>query len=315
MRQGDKVRMLRGVEEGHVVRLINDKLVEIETSDGFTMPALITDLVVISNEENKYFERPQKDIETVEKPKASQPGVFLVFEQEEGKKVAEVLFINNTEDAYLVVASEVNQQGYYTTKINSSCAKHTSIKLSNYHLGEFDSWPSIAFHLTQLDTKNGGEPVFIKKLFTAKAKNFFNKKISSPLRNNPAFVFNLLENSTKVDAEKLTDQLNEGKGLVTPSKKPYSPIIEVDLHIQTLREDFDFLKPEEILPFQLQAFEKALDDAIANNCDEITFIHGVGAGKLKYEISKILSKHPNVKFYQDADKQKFGYGATKATLK
>ena len=59
-------------------------------------------------------------------------------------------------------------------------------------------------------------------------------------------------------------------------------------------------------------FEKELDSAIMNNCSEITFIHGVGSGKLKYEISKILSKHPHVKYYQDADKQKFGYGATKA---
>ncbi len=134
------------------------------------------------------------------------------------------------------------------------------------------------------------------------------------MRNNPAYVFNLLDTSTKVDAGKLTEQLNEKKEEPTITKNPYSPIKEVDLHIENLREDFEFLKPEEILPIQLELFEKALDSAIADNCDEITFIHGVGAGKLKYEISKVLSKHPHVKFYQDADKQKFGYGATKATL-
>lgn len=314
MRVGDNVRMLRGIEEGHVVRLINDKLVEIETTDGFTMPALKTDLVIVSSEETEYFDKPHKTIEAVKQPKASQPGVFVVFEQEEGKKSAEVLFINNTDVAYMVAASEVNKKGLFETKINSYCAEHTAIKLSNYRLDLFEEWPSIAFHLIKLDSKSGDEPTFIKKLFTAKAKNFFKKKTSSPLRNNPAYVFNLLETSTKIDAGKLTDQLNEGKEPVTPTKNPYSPIKEVDLHIETLRKDFEFLKPEEILPYQLKVFEKELDAAIANNCDEITFIHGVGAGKLKYEISKVLSKHPNVKFYQDADKQKFGYGATKAYL-
>ncbi len=314
MRQGDKVRMLRGIEEGHIVRIINDKLVEIETTDGFTMPALKSDLVLVSSEETEYFDKPQKNVEAVMQPKASQPGVFLVFEQEEGKKIAEVLFVNNTDSSYMVVASEVNQNGWFETKINSHCTKYASIKLSNYHLDQFERWPSIAFHLIKLDPKSGEEPTFIKKLFTAKAKNFFKHKTSSPLRNNPAYVFNLLETSTKVDTNKLTDQLNESKEQVNTAKNPYSPIIEVDLHIETLREDFEFLKPEEILPYQLEVFEKELDRAIANNCDEITFIHGIGAGKLKYEISKVLSKHPNVKFYQDADKQKFGYGATKAYI-
>ena len=67
MRLGDKVRMLRGIEEGHIVRLINDKLVEIETTDGFTMPALKSDLVIVSSEENDYFDKPQKSVEAVDK--------------------------------------------------------------------------------------------------------------------------------------------------------------------------------------------------------------------------------------------------------
>ena len=212
----------------------------------------------------------------------------------------------------MTVASEVASNGLYETKINNFCEAFTSLKIGNYHLDQFEKWPSIAFHLTKLDKKGKSEPEFTKRIFTAKAKNFFKNKTSSPLRHNPAYVFNLLEGSVRIDSEKLKEQLTEYQEETIIVKNPHSPIREVDLHIERLREDFEFLKPEEILPIQMALFEKELDSAIMNNCSEITFIHGVGSGKLKYEISKILSKHPHVKYYQDADKQKFGYGATKA---
>jgi dsDNA-specific endonuclease/ATPase MutS2 len=49
--------------------------------------------------------------------------------------------------------------------------------------------------------------------------------------------------------------------------------------------------------------------------DEIIFIHGVGNGTLRNELHKRLSGHKNVKYYEDAQKEKFGYGATKVKIK
>jgi dsDNA-specific endonuclease/ATPase MutS2 len=49
--------------------------------------------------------------------------------------------------------------------------------------------------------------------------------------------------------------------------------------------------------------------------DEITFIHGVGNGIMRMEIHKRLSKNPQVQFFKDAMKEKFGYGATLVKLK
>jgi dsDNA-specific endonuclease/ATPase MutS2 len=70
-----------------------------------------------------------------------------------------------------------------------------------------------------------------------------------------------------------------------------------------------------MLEIQLAEFEKRLDAAILASADEVTFIHGVGNGTLRHEIQKRLGKHPHVQFFQDAKKERFGYGATSATLK
>jgi dsDNA-specific endonuclease/ATPase MutS2 len=49
--------------------------------------------------------------------------------------------------------------------------------------------------------------------------------------------------------------------------------------------------------------------------DEIIFIHGVGNGVLRNAIHKRLSGNKNVQYFEDAQKEKFGYGATKVRIK
>ena len=70
-----------------------------------------------------------------------------------------------------------------------------------------------------------------------------------------------------------------------------------------------------MIAIQLKTFEQQLEKAIASGMDEITFIHGVGNGVLRTELHRRMSKHKNVKFYEDAQKEKFGYGATKVKIK
>jgi hypothetical protein len=91
--------------------------------------------------------------------------------------------------------------------------------------------------------------------------------------------------------------------------------VEVDLHIENLVNNHSQLAKEEILPVQLQTFEKQLEAAITQGKQEIIFIHGVGNGVLKNAIQKLLSSHPAVDYYKDARKEKFGYGATHVKLK
>ena len=72
---------------------------------------------------------------------------------------------------------------------------------------------------------------------------------------------------------------------------------------------------EDILKVQMGFFEKNLENAVIGNERFITFIHGIGNGTLRHMIHKYLSQYPHIKYYEDAQKEKFGYGATKVFLK
>jgi dsDNA-specific endonuclease/ATPase MutS2 len=90
---------------------------------------------------------------------------------------------------------------------------------------------------------------------------------------------------------------------------------EVDLHIEKLRDDYQFLNSTEMLKVQMDYFRLSLDAAIVHQFPDIVFIHGVGNGILKHEIHKALSANKRIQTFMDTHKDRFGYGATKVILK
>ncbi|MCK5703505.1 MAG: Smr/MutS family protein, partial [Cyclobacteriaceae bacterium] len=81
----------------------------------------------------------------------------------------------------------------------------------------------------------------------------------------------------------------------------------IDLHVDASSAD---LKSNEILEYQLNKFEKAFDNALLLNLKELKIIHGVGAGILRNEIHKRISTKKEVRFFEDSDKERFGFGST-----
>ena len=84
----------------------------------------------------------------------------------------------------------------------------------------------------------------------------------------------------------------------------------VDLHAEEILDSTEGMSSGEIVQAQLARFEIALDLAVhSNRRQRLVFIHGVGSGKLKHEMKKILAaKYPKVR-YQDASFREYGYGA------
>ncbi|MDP9048665.1 MAG: Smr/MutS family protein, partial [Bacteroidota bacterium] len=135
-----------------------------------------------------------------------------------------------------------------------------------------------------------------------------------PLVNPPVtgWLIQLDEPELVIDAQKLKESFFKQAEEKIDVEKPRS---EIDLHIEKLRDDHQFLSSTEMLHIQLAFFQKTLDAAIVHQLPDITFIHGSGNGTLKHEIHKILSKHQKIQPFMDARKEKFGYGATKVILK
>ena len=130
--------------------------------------------------------------------------------------------------------------------------------------------------------------------------------------NKYGWLIQLDEPVPLVDAQKLKESFFK-----TPSEKPIvaKPAKEIDLHIEKLRDDHQFLGQSEIIDIQLAYFNQILDAAIVHQMPGIIFIHGVGNGTLRHHIHKIISKHQQVRTFMDAQKEKFGFGATEVVFK
>lgn len=83
----------------------------------------------------------------------------------------------------------------------------------------------------------------------------------------------------------------------------------VDLHLEKTNMGGK-IPLQDALFHQLEEFEKALDKAIAAGKLELRVVHGLGKGKLKEEIHKLLDKHPHVKTYNSEYSIRYGYGST-----
>ncbi len=89
---------------------------------------------------------------------------------------------------------------------------------------------------------------------------------------------------------------------------------EVDLHIESIVEDHSTMDSSRILEMQRRLFIQCLESAIEEKLQKVVFIHGVGNGILKNEITEILKQYPNVHYF-DASMQKYGCGATEVLIK
>lgn len=90
-------------------------------------------------------------------------------------------------------------------------------------------------------------------------------------------------------------------------------IAEVDLHIGELVDNFTNLEKGDLLNIQLDYFRKCLAQAQKERLNKIIFIHGIGNGKLKTEINKLLEQTQGIEFY-DAPYARYGMGATEVNF-
>ena len=141
-----------------------------------------------------------------------------------------------------------------------------------------------------------------------------------------SIIVNITEMSLLYEIERMVSETEEKfiiqkKRKDNISKKPTikstinTDIEEVDLHIEKLTDNYSTLSNAEIMDIQMSKFTIALEGAIRNNIRKIVFIHGVGNGKLRYEIRKALETKYSKYRFQDASFKEYGYGATMVVLK
>ncbi len=347
MNIGDKVRLLRAKEQGVVSRFLPGGMIEIEIEDGFRIPVMRSELVPVSPLEAERLLKtstfaPQKTVTPSAPAILSNQGIYLAFLAINDREYT-LHLINNTDWEFPYVLGEESAGaggGVQFRGIHSGMLKPKSQQKMNdlYAHATFEDWPTFVVQGLWFRAGKSSLRAPLVKRFKARATTFFKNKTTVPVLNQPGFL-------TQLDAETIEPQpsapgsnrAGQTSGTQAQPKrinpedlraemfKPNSdadavsierPTAVVDLHIEELLpKGTGNRNPAELLKFQLDTFEKMLENAVASGMNEITFIHGLGSGSLRMELHKRLGQHPNVKFFEDAQKQKFGYGATKVTIK
>lgn len=323
MNIGDKVRLIHSKEEGIVTRILPNNVIEIEIEDGFRLPVLKRELAVVSAVEAQAFRtvKPQAapDKATDSRPTGirAEKGIFMAFVPLNDREIV-LHLINNTDwdlPYSLATPTERHQRGIAGGYLKAKSA----IKVHELLIKDFEDWGTFVFHCLYFTVGFSPERAPLTKRIKFRANTFFKNKRKAPILEKDAYLFQL-DADEKLDqplnAQALKEKMMEKNEPEPSSPQPIErPSSVVDLHIEKLTRDFLALNNNEMIAIQLKTFEQQLEKAIASGMDEITFIHGVGNGVLRTELHRRMSKHKNVKFYEDAQKEKFGYGATKVKIK
>lgn len=332
MNIGDKVRFLRGTEEGVVSKLLDRNLVEVEIEDGFAIPVLQSELVVVSADEGSAFNKPSHSAAIDQNPyqkskqidKAVLKGFHLALIPL-NDQLCSIYFLNPASTDILLMVNEINGKEEEKTICSEKVfARHAS-KITEGNMNHISTWNTFSITILQ-ETNQWSIPIRpLKKTIKLRAKHFQKDLKPIEILNKNGYLISLnpevaeaVEPTAQLDIEQLKNSFYEPKDfspIEKLSQHKFAAATEVDLHIEAIDSNYENLPKEDILRIQMEIFERKLDQAIASGIGEIIFVHGVGNGILRNSIHKSLSGHQHVQFFKDAQKEKFGYGATLVKIK
>ena len=304
MNIGDRVRILHGTEEGIVTRIVDNKTLEIEVEDGFNIPVLISDVVKVEDKEDKYFGEEVAETGTAPKKQAAETGTFVTLTLENKTNDYKIYIINNTDNDQLCAVFRKDGSLKFSGIFRSLVKSRSAIEIRKIHAGQLSDYNDLYFQIIIFRAKSGPLQSPVERHIR------INKLLSKdPVNDIPVLGGNGW--SRQID-----DVQKEIKAEPESTSDFDQPLIsnEFDLHAEALGLEEEKMFPTEILEAQLSAFNNTLDMAIVQGMREITFIHGVGAGTLKKKLIQEIRKRKEVRFWEDAQKEKFGYGATKIVL-
>lgn len=327
LRIGDKVRFLNEVGEGVVSRIKDKQTVFVEMNDGFEIPFQASELVPIHTELIV-----NKDTDNIElNPEANiADAVYFVVEPDHDipDLVSDYkIYLFNASSFNLLYAYSIKDGEYYQTLKHGEVGAYQKVLLRQVKLQFFNDY---VYHKIEcLLYKNSffkaQMPIAEVLHITPRVLNEANT-IKHDEFKHPVHGFLLKDEFHKV--AKIEPSLNDNdiqrlktikefksKAKISKSNKEYLKSLEkeVDLHIEELIDNTSGLSNFEMLNIQLERFEKELDEAISKNMKKIIFIHGVGNGRLKQEITNRLKTTRGVTF-QDASFKEYGYGATQVNI-
>jgi hypothetical protein len=296
LKQGDYIRFIHEKEEGKIVKVLSNNTFEIETSDGFRMQAYAQQIVKVDVELSKEEINPEK----------MTTGIHLAI-LPFNDQWYDVMMVNDTAQLVYFQCIEQVLDHKFTNLFHGNVPAFTSTSIHRLNWTQLQHEFKGKIQAFMVHSESNQLPHVIQQNFKITGLHVLKSNKAIPLLLKQGYSIKLEED--KIEVNKIQQPTKNNP--TTILEQIDKPLQTVDLHIEKLSEQVDKLSNNEKLQLQLTTFEKSLENAYAHGYDSITFIHGIGNGILKNEIHKRISKNTKiVKSFEDAQKEKFGYGAT-----
>lgn len=352
---GDTVRFLNTVGGGTVKGFQNKQIAIVEDENGFDVPVLISECVLIQPAGNfKLSTSTDKDF-TSHSPMETTSPLSLTNKEEkeeipeetvEGEKITACLAWLPSDIKNLSTTSYecyfVNDSNYYLF-FNFMSREGNDVNIRYSGLVE----PNTKIFLEEIkkEALNEIEKITVQFIAFKRNKPFTLKKPTSvefridtvkfyklhsfhenDYFDEDALTFFIIRNDIPEGQLQITsDELEQAMRIKKrqdsrPQKERIvkavnEPITVIDLHIHELLDTTAGMNNADILEYQMNKFNEVMSDHNHRKNHKIVFIHGKGDGVLRNAIIKELKNNYSKCFYQDASFREYGYGATMVTIK
>jgi hypothetical protein len=350
---GDKVRFLNENGGGIVTRIINTNLVSVAIEDGFDIPTLASNLIRIETidgpsalfDKDYKIDLPKPDpklanygetSETRLKPATREPshpqGLYLAFIPQDQQWLItgsiDIYMINNSDYSVLYSFNLRGPAGNYSGIDFASIDPSSKALVETISREDIESWSEgvvqALFHKDEMEKIL--KPV--NEAFKVKPVKFYKEEsyIDSSLCDGKAIMVSLCEISSLASpildadyAKSAPVETNTGylkplsTNVMIDKHRVAGREAEVDLHISSLRDNYESLSNHEILQIQVSYFDRSLESAILNNYAKVIYIHGIGNGILKASLINRLKEYEDIEF-RNAAFARYGNGAIEIVI-
>ena len=352
---GDTVRFLNAVGGGKIVKIDTAaKLVYVEDEDGFEIPVLPQECVVVNNVKSNNFPTHEPEAETrsgnplqakdilpkemptpvlktpiYETAEGDVPKTFLAFVPNNIKALQttdyECILVNDS-NYYLAYNLVSVQDGKFHSLAAGWLDPNMQDVLADVEKAELNKWEYLRMQtiLFKKGKAYNGQSVLDIDIRIDLVKFYkLHSFIESDYFDELAMLIDLQAWKNKLRMEQISEA--EIKEAMTHKEQPirkkhFQPkpaandILEVDLHINQLLDTTAGMNNADMLAYQMEVFHKTLAENARFKGKKIVFIHGKGEGVLRKEIEQALKKRYPRYTYQDASFKEYGFGATMVTI-
>ena len=347
MKIGDKVRFLNETGGGVVSGFVSKDIVNVRDEDGFDIPMPVRECVVIDTNDYNIKIEPKKEdrpkTEEVEQPvvekrplsetrEGEKLNVYVAYVPMDVKSMTTTSF-----EAYLV--NDSNYYLYYTYSsgenknwiLRSHGVVEPNVKLFLEEFGKdmLNEMERIKVQFVAFKTKPyvGKPAVSVEQRIDAVKFYKLHSFVETDFFDTPAMLYDIVRDDVPartrlVSAEELADSMrakmkDDVRVISQPivKKKHIDSILEVDLHIDQLLDTTAGMSNSDMLKYQLETFNKVMQEHLNKKNQKIVFIHGKGDGVLRKAILDELRRKYKNCLSQDASFREYGFGATMVTIK